>query len=241
MQQRDPRTFGRRAAVLTVACLGSSVFFVFPALLAFNTLAPAFSQRVAPWLFFALLGLSCAGGGYLWGWRLTNALDGAGDGRQSAAAALGFGLTAPVAVYSLTIAENLTAYRLPDGRPIPVHLLFAAVFPLAAFTVSGAASFALAMARGGRAAAARTALSVACAALATFAAVDLAFDLARMRIGAPGAERRATMLVVMAVGLLASSLAAGYVLGRALARMPVRGPAPAPAPREAAPAAAIAP
>jgi hypothetical protein len=229
---------GRRTAALTVCCLGGSVFFVFPALYLFNRLTPGFAQDTAPWLFLALLALSCGGGAYAWATRLARIAGGPAR-RQAWAAAAGFGLTAPGAVYFLPVAESLSPH-MPGGGPLPVHVLFAIVFPMTAFVVSGTTAFGITLARGGGREAVRTALAVASVAMLTFLAVDVAFDLAGMRIGAPGAEKRATMLVVMGCGLLVSALSAGALLGRSLARM--RPPAPRlPAPPRAdAPLAPVA-
>lgn len=217
---------GRRSALLTVCCLGGAVFFVFPTLFLFNQLTPDFAQASAPWLFLAVLGVSCAAGAYLWGARLAR-LTGGPARRQGWAAAAGFGVTAPGAVYFLTIAESL-APTFPDGKAVPVHLLFATVFPAAALLVAGTTALAVALARGHGRAALRTGLAVGVAAMLAFLAVDVAFDLLGMRIGAPGAETRATMLVVMGCGLLAAALAAGALLGRMLAATrDDGGPAPA--------------
>lgn len=224
-----------RSAVLTVCCLGGSVFFVFPALFLFNQLTPQFAQDTAPWLFLVLLGLSCGAGAFVWAGRLAR-LTGGPARRQAWAGAAGFGLTAPGAVYFLTIAESL-ALTLPGGKPVPVHLLFAFVFPAAALVVSGGTALAVALARGGARDAARTALAVGTVAMLGFLAVDVAFDLAGMRIGAPGADRRATMLVVMGCGLLVSALGAGAILGRGLARMRRADGGPADAVPGAAPLA----
>ncbi|HET7464551.1 MAG TPA: hypothetical protein VFJ82_25045 [Longimicrobium sp.] len=212
-----PRGPGIRGALLTTGVLGGAVFLVFPALGVVNLVAPEVAQALAPWLFLALLGVFCAGGAYLWARLLARAGD-AGQGRRSGGAAAGaFGVTAPVAVYFLTVAESIRLPPLPGGRTLPVHLLFALIFPAATFVVAGSTALAVGVARGRLRDAARTGLAVGVTAFAAFAAVDLAFDLAGMRIGAPGAEQRFTMLVVMACGILASSLSAGAVLGRALA------------------------
>jgi hypothetical protein len=208
---------GRRSALLTVCCLGGAVFFVFPALFLFNQLTPDFAQASAPWLFLALLGLSCGAGAFYWATRLAR-LTGGPARRQGWAAAAGFGATAPGVVYFLTIVESL-APTFPDGKPVPVHLLFATVFPAAALLVAGTTALAVALARAGVLAGVRTGLAVGVAAMLAFLAVDVAFDLLGMRIGAPGAEKRATMLVVMGFGLLAAALTAGALLGRMLASM----------------------
>ena len=65
-----------------------------------------------------------------------------------------------------------------------------------------------------------TALRCAATAAFTFLAVAALMDAAGRRVGAPGAEARFTMVVVLGVGLIAATVAGGGVLGRLLARMP---------------------
>jgi hypothetical protein len=59
------------------------------------------------------------------------------------------------------------------------------------------------------------AIVLACA-TAGGAALGHGLTVAGWRVGAPDAEARATMLVVLSLGLVAATLAAGAVLGRSL-------------------------
>jgi hypothetical protein len=60
----------------------------------------------------------------------------------------------------------------------------------------------------------RIALTTGAASALAFLIVYLAMDAAGWRVGSPGAARRATMLVVTALGSLSATIAAGAALGR---------------------------
>jgi hypothetical protein len=64
----------------------------------------------------------------------------------------------------------------------------------------------------------RLAIPAGLAAAAAFLAVDLVMDALGWRVGAPDAGRRATMVVVTAIGLLAAATSAGGAIGAMLPR-----------------------
>jgi hypothetical protein len=110
--------------------------------------------------------------------------------------------------------------QLRLGPSMPIHMLFGGLFVPATFVVVAVVSAIL----GAAIRNARTGLSLALrsapvAALA-FLLVWLGMDRIGYRVGAPGAEERATMVTVMMLGSLGASLAGGAALGTALVRVP---------------------
>ncbi len=99
----------------------------------------------------------------------------------------------------------------------PVHTVFTAVFATAAFCVAAVGGGALGIALGSGRLAARMGLSAGLAGALAFVGVALLMDAAGWRVGAPDAAKRATMLTVTAIGILASALAGGAAIGRLLA------------------------
>jgi hypothetical protein len=130
---------------------------------------------------------------------------------------LGYGVSTALAARALSAAEGLVLAHAQAGAVVPMHVAFAAVFPAAALSVVFCTTLAL-----GRAArlsgAPSTALRSATAGALAFLAVAASMDAIGWRVGAPGAEARFTMVVVLATALVATALAGAAVLGRALVR-----------------------
>jgi hypothetical protein len=97
-----------------------------------------------------------------------------------------------------------------------MHLAFALIFATVLLLVVGLTTLGVGVASGRGWRALSLAGVGAGTAVACFLAVDLAFDLAGWRVGAPRAEDRSTMLVVLATSLLTATAAAGAVVGRKL-------------------------
>jgi hypothetical protein len=219
MSARFPARFTTRSTLLALLVLPGSMAMVFPAMLLSNNLAPSFADWAGPYLFHAYEALFCTIGGFVWGTRLARLCDAPSTRRWGAAAALGYGLSAPIASASLTAAETYLLNRAQEGHPEPMHLAFAAAFGGAIAIVVGLASFALGTAASGRfRGGLRIALLASGLATAAFVAVDALFDLAGWRVGAPHAEERFTMMVVLAAALLAATATGGAVLGTLLRR-----------------------
>jgi len=151
-------------------------------------------------------------GGALWGMTVQR-LTGAGEMRRMAwAGALGFGLAALLSALALTAAEVVivTQRRGPD---LPLHQLFTLLFvPSATLTAAGGA-LALGLAQRDVKWAGRLAVLSGLAGGLAFLVVNLGMDAAGWRVGAPGAEQRATMITVMLLGSSAAAIAGGAVVG----------------------------
>ena len=208
------RSAALRGAVLSLAYLLGGLALGFPTVGLVSNVAPRFAEALEPWLFFVVMAVVCGAAGAAWARHLAGA-----RGRTLAllaGGALGYGLSAPATLWGLTFAETALLERAQAGQAFPMHVVFGAIFTAGAFCVVLASSLLLALGAGLAARAWRVALRCALLGAGSFLAVDVAMDLAGFRVGAPGAERRFTMLVVLAVGLLVATTLAGALLGRAL-------------------------
>jgi hypothetical protein len=222
MTPHSPSRVVPRSALATLVCLGGAVVPAFAAMGAVNRFLPALAERAGPPLFYLFVLASCLLGGWTWARVLARLAGRPPSQKLALGGALGFGLAMPLALGGLTAAETELMRLAMDGREVPAHLAFAVLFAAAVFGVVGATTLLLGLGAGSASEAARLALRCAGAATLVFACVNLGFDLAGWRVGAPGAEERLTMLVVTAVGIVGAALVGGGVLGRALA-----GPHPA--------------
>ena len=206
-----------RVAALSLLLLPTSVVLTFAITGALGAYAPAFQARLGPPLFWATAFVCAGAGGAVWA-RLVarRTRPAAATRRTSALAALGFGATVPVALWGLSTAETALLLRAQEGAVFRMHLVFAAIFPLAAFVVVFGAVGGLAAGMRLERGAVRVALRCAAVAWGAFLLVDLGMDLAGWRVGGPNAEARFTMLVVLGVGLVAATIAGGFALGRSL-------------------------
>jgi hypothetical protein len=188
----------------------------FPMMLLISTVAPDFSEGTGRPLFFATMALLCAAAGWLWGAHLGRLARSPRWRAWGTGAAAGYGLSCPLATYASSEAETYLLNSAQQGVHHPMHLAFALIFAGALLLVVGLTALGVGVASGRGARALPLAAAGAGTAVAAFLAVDLAFDLGGWRVGAPGAEARATMLVVLGAGLVTATSAAGAVLGRAL-------------------------
>jgi len=99
----------------------------------------------------------------------------------------------------------------------PIHTVFMAVFAAAVFCVAAVGGGALGIALGSGRLAAQMGLGAGLASALAFVGVALLMDAAGWRVGGPDAAKRATMLTVTAIGILASALAGGAAIGWLLA------------------------
>ena len=209
-----------RCAGLSLLYLGGSLAATFPLMLLVGGVAPALTEgRLGRATFFGTMALLCGAGGMLWGAHLARLTEPRHGTAWAVGAALGYGTSAPLATSFASVAETFLLDRAQQGVEYPMHLAFALIFAVVLLLVVGVTALAVGLASGGGwRHALRLAAVGAGTAVGSFLAVDVAFDLAGWRVGAPGAEQRATMLVVLGVGLLAATAAAGAALGRTLAR-----------------------
>jgi hypothetical protein len=121
------------------------------------------------------------------------------SGKLGLAGALGITLPTVIAIYFLGLAEqNLIQFTFDGWR---LHILYMLLFVPTAFLIAAIGTSVLGWAVGDWRLALRLALACGVTAALTFLAVTLIFDLFGMRVGAPGAEERATMLVVTLAGM----------------------------------------
>ena len=152
-------------------------------------------------------------GGARWGRELALRVGAPDVRRASRAGAFSFGPIAIVAGLVLTVFEGIIVQQ-QRGPAIPIHVVYGFLFVPAVFFV--ASSTALVLGVGLRMQVSkrwRLALMCGVAAAAAHLIVYQVMDKAGWRIGAPDAARRATMIVVTSLGVLAAALAGGATLG----------------------------
>ena len=157
-------------------------------------------------------------GGARWGRELALRVGAPDVRRASRAGAFSFGPIAIVAGLVLTVFEGIIVQQ-QRGPALPIHVVYGFLFVPAVFFV--ASSTALVLGVGLRLPVSkrwRLALMCGVAAAAAHLLVYQVMDKAGWRIGAPDAARRATMIVVTSLGVLAAALAGGATLGYALSR-----------------------
>lgn len=154
----------------------------------------------------------------LWGRRIAE-LSGVGDpARAGASAAVYVGIPLIAVAAGLGPLEP-AAVRIASGWGLPIHAAYVGLFVPATLIVTAIGTFGLG--RGlrdnqlGRLLAARAAPAAA----ACFLIAAALMYAIGWRIGEPDAARRATMLVVTAVSIIAAALASGAMIGRTLWRM----------------------
>jgi hypothetical protein len=205
-----PISLPTRGALLALAILGGGVVLAFPASGGVTAVAVRAGLPLGPAIFLSVLLLCGGAAGALWAWRLAPMVgDASRRGRAAAGGALGFGTASALAVHGLTTIETRLLAHAQAGEAAPMHVAFALSFSGAAVLVVGASVLALGLGLGLRRRALGPALRTAGVGGGTFLAVTLLLDLAGWRVGAPGAEARFTMLVVMAAALVVTLLAAG--------------------------------
>jgi hypothetical protein len=101
---------------------------------------------------------------------------------------------------------------------VPVHVIFTLLFVPATFLVATIGCSAILLVSGNRANWIRSAVLTGLAACLSFLIVDLLLDSLGMRVGAPRAAERFTMLTVAVLGSTAAAFSAGAILGRFLSK-----------------------
>ena len=167
--------------------------------------------------------------GGLWGRSVARAAGSRATTRLFWAAAGSFSVGVLGAVLGLGQLEQVFVERRALG-PLPIHLIFAVIFPPAMGLVSALMAFvAGALLRGPRFGG-RVAWQAGLAAAVAFLAATVIQDLLGRRVGGPNAEATFTMVSVTMIGNFFGAMAAGTVLGRSLAAAsePEAGPSAAP-------------
>jgi hypothetical protein len=105
---------------------------------------------------------------------------------------------------------------------LDIRVVYALLFVPATLLIAGIGAFALGFGLYRAAFGMRLAIAAGGAAAAAFLTVDLLMDAFGWRVGAPDAGRRATMVVVTALGLVAAAIGAGGAIGALLPRSVTR-------------------
>jgi hypothetical protein len=158
-----------------------------------------------------------AAGGAVWGWAMSRITRSADGRRMAWAGAIGFAPTAILVVLALTVSENLIVEQR-QGPELPIHNVFTILFVPAAAIISGVGGFAMGIGARNRVAARKLAWVCAVAGGVAFLFVNLTMDALGLRVGAPGAAERATMLATALLGDLAAALVVGGMIGTVLLR-----------------------
>lgn len=159
--------------------------------------------------------------GAVWGSAMSRLTRAAATRRMALAGGLGYALSATSVALALGSLGNVVLAQL---RPaLPVHNVYTLLFVPAAAIIAGVSGAALGLATRDRAKVGKLAWMCALAGGCAFLIVNLAMDALGWRVGAPGAELRATMLTTTFLGDFAAAIAGGAAIGnvlspRALAR-----------------------
>jgi hypothetical protein len=206
-----------RGALTTALCLGGGLAAGVAAGFAVSKTSSGLAAALA------LLVFALAGAG--WG-RLMAAVTSSSERTPMAVAgALTFGPGILIAALGLTALEGplLESGSAPD---LPIYVLYRLVFPPASLLVAAFGGLVLGLAQRRRRGAVSTAMWAGLATGLAFLAAVLLMDAIGYRVGAPGAEARATMLTVTFVGSVAGALAGGAAIGLSLHRQAADAPSP---------------
>jgi hypothetical protein len=157
------------------------------------------------------------GGGALWGFLLTRIHNLPNKTGAAIAGGLSFGFGVIGAANLLGALERVLVeqHRLPG---VPIHVIFTLLFVPATFLVATLGASAILLVIDNRANWFRSALITGISASLAFLIVDLLLDTLGMRVGAPRAAERFTMLTVTFLGSAAAAVSGGAILGRFLSR-----------------------
>ena len=151
-------------------------------------------------------------GGAVWGWSISRVTKAAAGRRMGVAGGIGFASSATLVIVLLGFLENLVVEQ-QKGPQLPIHNVFTLLFVPAAAIIAGASGAALGLATRNRSMAGKLTWGCALAGGCAFLVVNLALDALGLRVGAPGAEERATMVTTALLGNFAAAIAGGAVIG----------------------------
>lgn len=166
---------------------------------------------------FLLAMIPIFGGGALWGYFLTRIHGLPNRKGASIAGSLSFGFGVIGAANLLGDLERVLVaqHRLPG---VPIHVIFTLLFVPATFLVATLGGSAILLGNGNRTNWFRSALMTGLAASLSFLIMDLLLDTLGMRVGAPRAAERFTMLTVTFLSSTVAAFSGGAMLGRFLSR-----------------------
>lgn len=211
-----PSAFRFRAGWLTTSrIVGALIVGV-----AIGATINATTSFLVAWVRTALAAIAAViviiAGAYSWGRsiaRLATLNDERRIARTTAA------IIAPGIVIIGLILSTLEPVLVARGALIgmSIHAVYALVFVAATLIIAGLGGFALGIGARDIALAGRLSAASGFAAAAAFFVVSVVMYALGWRVGAPDAGRRATMLVVTALGATAAALSAGAAIGAVLA------------------------
>jgi hypothetical protein len=154
-------------------------------------------------------------GGAAWGARMAALAGDKNKKRAAWAGLLGFAPLTIALALGLISLEELIVTELG----LPIHRVFTLLFTTSAFLITSASTWALGTALETVRRPFTLAWQVGLVAAVVFLLVNSVMEAAGWVVGGPGAGERATMIVVLLVGILAVALAAGGYLGLRLDRL----------------------
>ena len=182
-----------------------------------------FVAKVLPALVFIA---AFALGGGLWGQSMAQLF---GLPVRAAAAAGALGYTLPLIGAAMILAQlegSLTSLSIAGWK---IHVVYGLLFVPTAFLIAAIAGGAVAATARDLGLTLKLALGGGAAAALGFLVVVAILDLVGMRVGAPGAEERLTMLTVTMTGMLVAALTGTWAWGLLLAGAARSGATPGPA------------
>lgn len=165
-----------------------------------------FLEKAFPFFFFIIV----LGGGAMFGWSLSRLNHYANKRLMMITGGLGFGLPFLATVFTLNMAEAIV---VAGNINMPLHILFAILFNSGMLFTSALHGLSYGIALKSPSAMWQLALASGLAGVLGFGAVNLVMDSIGMRVGAPGAAERATMIVTLVLGNLVGAFTGATVLG----------------------------
>ena len=156
-------------------------------------------------------------GGAAWGVQMGRLAGNTEPRRLSLAGMLGFGpITILLAVGLGLLEPAIVGYLGARGQPI--YRVFTLLFVPSAFIIAGVSAWVIGRGIGNPKLARILFWQVGLAAAMTFMIVNLVMESLGWVIGAPNAAERATMVTVLALGIITAAITGGAVMGWILTR-----------------------
>ncbi len=202
------------AGITILALFGGLALGVLVGNLVFNSLPGHSVMNPSSWHVFLAALPAVAGfiaGSALWGVWMGRAARSHETKRMALAGVLGFAPITLIVGLGLQVLEPIAVEQL--GAIFPIHRLFTFFFVPSAFLIAGVSSYAIGIGLREPILARQLFWQVGLAAALGFLVVNVVMELAGWQVGAPGADERATMVTVLAVGDFAAAICGGAVLG----------------------------
>ena len=148
----------------------------------------------------------------LWGRDITRLMDRTGTSAITRSGTWLLAVLFTIIALVLGLTEPFLVGRAAS-RGLQIHELYMLLFVTATLMLAAAGTFVLGRGLRGTTFGTRLGAVSGIAAAVAFFAVALTMDTLGWRVGAPGASKRATMVVVTLTGLLVAAIACGAVVG----------------------------